>query len=69
MGINFDRGERTDDILERNFIGKGTFELVNTSLLPKGILERWVEVRGQRAGTLIYHAVQGIQGTCPVAGR
>lgn len=43
--MNFDRGERTDDILKRNFIEKATFELVNTSLLPKGILERWVEVR------------------------
>lgn len=39
MVINFDKGERTDDILERIFMGRMTFELFNTSLLPKGILE------------------------------
>lgn len=44
--INFDKGERSDDILERNFMGRVTFELFSAPFASKGILEGWVEVRG-----------------------
>lgn len=37
--INFDKGKRSDDILERNFMGRMTFELFKASLASKGILE------------------------------
>lgn len=63
--INFGKEKRSDDILERNFMGRTTFALFNTSFASEGILEGRVEVRGPRVGTLIYYEVYCTQGFSP----
>lgn len=50
--INCDKETGTGESLKGSFIEKVTFELCNTYLLPKRILEGGIEVRGQRVKAL-----------------